>query len=1396
MPTFASDLDLKGDHFLAGSRVEQFAGAPTAPKESRFWYDSTISEERLYFRDKSKNVPIPRLDKNEVWTGVPAFVPATGDVPFSVDPTANGIVNNLNADRVDDFHASQSAASNTVAVRNADGTLAVADPVSDTHAASKGWTLTLLSQGLAWDEVRAASKGVNLNLISVPANIGGVVMAPGDRFLAPSQTVRQECGLYVYPAAAGQTASRATDADSTEEFTQGKTVLTLEGDNAGAVFSLFTTEDEIILGTTELIFQHTGGVAIIKAGNGLVKEGNDLHFGKSTAYGVGDLPYCSGSNTIDFLSSAAVGNVLKAQGPGNPPIWALVDLTSDVTGVLQSANGGTNTSEQFPQGSVVVAGPSGVYAQDKQNLFWNATEKKLGIKTDVPTQDLTVAGSLSADTLFLAGLQIGDTSLTEVSLGGIDGTLDVLKLYANGSPVMTLNGAGNAILGDVSDIFGTRLNVVRTIGLAPAIDASTVAAFASTAAAADSSNLSIIAGNQGQSRVLFGDTDAESPGLVEYDHVNNSMALLVNGLSTGVHLNNAGNFGIGKSDPGHRLSVLNTAAEITMLVQGGNQGRPLARFHRNQGADVSVIIGAANSEPQIQFVGLADQWSLGKATADSGKFQIAYNAAATDNGLASGRVDLTLDDANGFAGLGVTDPQDRLHVAGTIRVDSPLNDWGVLMLHNGHNSGLWNAANDAILYLRDAAGSARVVMSANGSGANSYVLDLVGFGTAAPDASNQVTIDRPTSGTGTIWQDNTALLVRDDRSFAEGVGGGILFQGKYNLAGGQSTFGWIKSRKSNGVDGNVNGDLVIGARGGDICFVNAATGGNQGIDGLRLKIDSDGTINVPGLEASQILQTDSANNLVAAALVEAQIPNINAGKIQSGTFGAGNFHFQENISIAPGMSLRSLAEPSFNRLVIESDANGFGAANAAVLTSKTHLALIADSNANGTGYLTFGKGSSDLGVTNFTEFGRFTNTGELRVFGLTASSFVKTNANKGLITVDEILWSDIDSATTPTTLAGYGITDAASLSHGHGAEEITNGTLSGLFTFDSKLTLSATLDMIAGGNLRLGHSSSLSLRDSGTTDLEALGIDASNRLLLGGGFSAVLVPSLTASQIVKTDAAKGLIAAALTASEIPSLAASKISSGTFANGRISQGSVTQHQAALTILASQVDNGTLSGLFTFDSKLTLSATLDMIAGGNLRLGNGSSLSFRDSGTTDLEALGIDASNRLLLGNDFSAVLVPSLTASQIVKTDAAKGLIAAALTTSEIPSLAASKISSGTFANGRISQGSVTQHQAALTILSSQITNGDMTGVFNFLSVPTVSGNSVVRKVSFDVGNGTDVAFTLSHGLNTEDVEVIVRLKSGTKEREYPDWEPESSTSIKVTFGEIPSMNEYRVTVIG
>jgi hypothetical protein len=275
-------------------------------------------------------------------------------------------------------------------------------------------------------------------------------------------------------------------------------------------------------------------------------------------------------------------------------------------------------------------------------------------------------------------------------------------------------------------------------------------------------------------------------------------------------------------------------------------------------------------------------------------------------------------------------------------------------------------------------------------------------------------------------------------------------------------------------------------------------------------------------------------------------------------------------------------------------------------------------------------------------------------------------------TVDSgaVLFSEIGS--TPTTLAGYGITDAAALTHTHAAGDVTSGTMatarlgSGTASASNFLrgdqswsavsfaNLTSTPTTLAGYGITdaaaASHTHTFASLTSKPTTLAGYGITdaaASSHVhaaaditsgtvataRLGGGtasastflrgdqaWSAVSFANLTSTPT--TLAGYGITdAAALSHTH----AAADVTSGTFADARISETSVTQHEAALSIAGSQVDSGTVaparlgSGTSITTKFLRGDSTWQTISGGGDALTANSLAQF--AATTSAELRGV-------------------------------------------------------------------------------------------------------------------------------------------------------------------------------
>ena len=153
-----------------------------------------------------------------------------------------------------------------------------------------------------------------------------------------------------------------------------------------------------------------------------------------------------------------------------------------------------------------------------------------------------------------------------------------------------------------------------------------------------------------------------------------------------------------------------------------------------------------------------------------------------------------------------------------------------------------------------------------------------------------------------------------------------------------------------------------------------------------------------------------------------------------------------------------------------------------------------------------------------------------------------------------------------------------------------------------------------------------------------------------------------------------------------------------------------------------------------------ATLDTLNELAAALGDDASFS-----TTTATSLG----NRLRIDDNQSLTSTQQtqgLTNLGITASIAEINILTSGLSASDIPNLATSKITSGTFADARIAESNVTQHQAALSITESQISD-----LQSYLTAPrtvTAGGNTLANGETLAFTAGSNVTITESAGAVT------------------------------------------------
>lgn len=197
---------------------------------------------------------------------------------------------------------------------------------------------------------------------------------------------------------------------------------------------------------------------------------------------------------------------------------------------------------------------------------------------------------------------------------------------------------------------------------------------------------------------------------------------------------------------------------------------------------------------------------------------------------------------------------------------------------------------------------------------------------------------------------------------------------------------------------------------------------------------------------------------------------------------------------------------------------------------------------------------------------------------------------------------------------------------------------------------------------------------------------------------------------------------------IPNLPTSRITSGTFVDARIAQSNVTQHEAALTILESQITdanilariggNESITGSWTFSNNLTrITGTAIQLrfleTGGTLNEGawrflvntdqflfgtladdetggNPIFIVTRTATVPDKITFSLDAQ----IAGALTATSYEGIAAANILSRAVAENITAIWDFTTN-PKIDAAGIDTGTFANARIAVGNVTQHEASI-----------------------------------------------------------------------------------------------------
>ncbi len=141
-----------------------------------------------------------------------------------------------------------------------------------------------------------------------------------------------------------------------------------------------------------------------------------------SSYAVGDLLYADTTTTLAKLASVAEGSVLRAKGVGTAPAWEQVDLTTDVTGVLPAANGGTGLSDPGTAGNVLRSDGAGAWTSSVLDSATDTTEGLVELATDAEVRTGTDTTRAITPDALRKGALVLDTLQTVSAVAQIDFT--------------------------------------------------------------------------------------------------------------------------------------------------------------------------------------------------------------------------------------------------------------------------------------------------------------------------------------------------------------------------------------------------------------------------------------------------------------------------------------------------------------------------------------------------------------------------------------------------------------------------------------------------------------------------------------------------------------------------------------------------------------------------------------------------------------------------------------------------------------------------------------------------------------------------------------------------------------------------------------------------------------
>ncbi|NCT00265.1 hypothetical protein GW765_04810, partial [Candidatus Parcubacteria bacterium] len=494
------------------------------------------------------------------------------------------------------------------------------------------------------------------------------------------------------------------------------------------------------------------------------------------------------SQKLDVYKTAVSGLQVASDNGGD----AILDLMELNTGASFGAVGTGGFRWIMDGGDNKLYLQSGNEATVNTRLTIERDTGNVGIGTTNPGEKLQVAG--------IGKFGVESTTQGEIHIANSSGTalFKIKNLF--GSPELSVNSISDRYLNIINE------DVSKTLGL-------TIEGNVGIGTTNPTTKLYVSGGtgdvvNVGGGRIRgLNTTPVNADEAVPLTYLQSNYAPLGSG---------AGGIGIGTSGQTLRHNGTSWVANSVLFNNGTNVGIGTTN-PGNQNAMLEVA-GRIGSFVNTDWNGIYVGESATKYTAYNWRNNLEraelYTAGYDYPILIQNSLFVDTDTNNGNVGIGTTNPTQKLLVNdGNIHINTPNNSSagnGIRLNRPGATYAGFEIATNNTVDWSIGANSAGFGIYEDGQAATTRFIikdgGTVGIGTTSiyPNVvSLQVNGAKNTLNKGIIG-------VMDNTSSAAGVGGRIIFGGKYNSAGAEIMFSAIEGIKENSTDNNYAGALVLG----------------------------------------------------------------------------------------------------------------------------------------------------------------------------------------------------------------------------------------------------------------------------------------------------------------------------------------------------------------------------------------------------------------------------------------------------------------------------------------------------------------------------------------------------------------------------------------------------------